>query len=101
MKRGLEIRTVNAHSLHGNSSSKPLNSDLSYPFHSGCVRPKALPRSHRKARQFLAMANRWYDSIGVPNLLVPYKGKVYITKLSHGADPTFAIQRGHLVFDCF
>ena len=57
MKRGLEIRTVNAHSLHGNSRSEPLNSDLSYPFHSGCLRPKALPRSHRKARQFLAMAN--------------------------------------------
>ena len=45
------------------------------------------------------MANKWYQTVHVPTLLVPYKGKVFIAKLSHGAEPTFAKQgrNGHLV----
>ena len=64
-----------------------------------CLRPKALPRLTQA--RFLARASRWYGALTVPTMLIPYRKKIYIGKLSHSADPPFVIQRGNVGFQYY
>ena len=60
--------------------------------HGASWEPQALVRNpRRQAKEFLNMANRWHKTLNVPTLLVPYKGKVWIAKLSHGREPSFGL----------